>query len=991
MQTKRLKTLLCLGLGLCLLVSMCCAWPAASAENEEDYLQLQTVFDFSTQPGNNLNFNTNPNAAVTSDPGCFAPDDATDPTDSALKIEINNRLVTGGAENAYAKYAFLPGNDDIAQQPPIPFSGDGIRLWLKLIAGEDVTQMPIGLKIAVTTGYTGGGTGVEETTYITEDLDISKNGGYFFVPYSALCDEKNNKLSILTNAQGTSTAEDRIAAITSVRVQFVAPDWNNASLANYPYLYLDNLQCYTDATKTTPGISSAPRTTGGYVDLTGTRMYSDVQTGTGSVRYVSQSRGDDANPGTKEQPFKTIAKANEGISAGDTVIVESGIYNENLVYYQKKGTAAQPITLMGAPGANVTITSYDPVDTQWTLYRDHIYKTNIGADREITHALLKANGGFNNLLEARWPNADAQNVLDMPRAVADDGTSTTQIFDADLPDGDWTGGTVVAWTGAVTEQYTSAMREIAAYEPGVSLTFDSAIDDGSTTYQTQKGDWYYMQGALAGLDAQREYYYDKQTGDLYVILPDNAEPQAGDVWVETRGATIENWDSDYLQFANLNIVGGGVGINGNYCTMDNVNVYYADFYNDKSFYDSLRIDYNGNHLKGDHNSWKNSEIAYTMSSGIFIDGSYNTIENCVIHDIAYGGSYNGAVSLSAENRYNTVRSCSLYNSGRFLIHFLYDDTRTGSLDGNLFEYNDMSRAGLLTNDGGAFYSYKRDGGGTIIRYNWVHDCMKTNTCGIYLDNDSSNFVVYRNVVWGTKEAPLALNLNSLNNKIFNNTILSYDKSAEGWPKENWRSMAGTELVNNLFTGTVDLLSEKNGAPAANLPEYRSNCITDLPQINRSFFPLAGSELIDAGEVMTGYDDTYVGDAPDIGAYEFGGNYWIPGAVKVESDDPEQSTDPTASTQPEQPTESTEQPTESTSGSTSATDPTEPAVLYGDVNGDEQVDSRDSLRLRQYIAKYPVTLDQVAADVNADGKINSRDSLLLRQCIAKYDVTLGPKE
>ena len=143
--------------------------------------------------------------------------------------------------------------------------------------------------------------------------------------------------------------------------------------------------------------------------------------------------------------------------------------------------------------------------------------------------------------------------------------------------------------------------------------------------------------------------------------------------------------------------------------------------------------------------------------------------------------------------------------------------------------------------------------------------------------------------------------------------------------------------------------------------------------------------------MTGYDDTYVGDAPDIGAYEFGGNYWIPGAVKVESDDPEQSTDPTASTQPEQPTESTEQPTESTSGSTSATDPTKPAVLYGDVNGDEQVDSRDSLRLRQYIAKYPVTLDQVAADVNADGKINSRDSLLLRQCIAKYDVTLGPKE
>ena len=67
------------------------------------------------------------------------------------------------------------------------------------------------------------------------------------------------------------------------------------------------------------------------------------------------------------------------------------------------------------------------------------------------------------------------------------------------------------------------------------------------------------------------------------------------------------------------------------------------------------------------------------------------------------------------------------------------------------------------------------------------------------------------------------------------------------------------------------------------------------------------------------------------------------------------------------------------------------VVYGDVNGDNEINAKDSLALRQYIAKYEVAdFDAQAADVNADGKINSRDSLLLRQYIAKYNVVLGPQ-
>ncbi len=61
---------------------------------------------------------------------------------------------------------------------------------------------------------------------------------------------------------------------------------------------------------------------------------------------------------------------------------------------------------------------------------------------------------------------------------------------------------------------------------------------------------------------------------------------------------------------------------------------------------------------------------------------------------------------------------------------------------------------------------------------------------------------------------------------------------------------------------------------------------------------------------------------------------------------------------------------------------------GDVNSDLSINAKDSLLLRQYNARFDVTLDTSIADVYQDGKVNGKDSLRLRQYIAGYDVTLG---
>ena len=45
-----------------------------------------------------------------------------------------------------------------------------------------------------------------------------------------------------------------------------------------------------------------------------------------------------------------------------------------------------------------------------------------------------------------------------------------------------------------------------------------------------------------------------------------------------------------------------------------------------------------------------------------------------------------------------------------------------------------------------------------------------------------------------------------------------------------------------------------------------------------FRPTAGSPLVDAGAVVPPFTDGYIGRAPDIGAYELGGERWVAGCV-----------------------------------------------------------------------------------------------------------------
>jgi len=90
-----------------------------------------------------------------------------------------------------------------------------------------------------------------------------------------------------------------------------------------------------------------------------------------------------------------------------------------------------------------------------------------------------------------------------------------------------------------------------------------------------------------------------------------------------------------------------------------------------------------------------------------------------------------------------------------------------------------------------------------------------------------------------------------------------------------------KIYNNISTDATEL---RSGADVSN-NVYRG---TDPRFVNPAAFNFQlqpGSPAIDAGRVIPGITDGYVGPAPDVGAYEFGATPWTPGHSAVTWADP----------------------------------------------------------------------------------------------------------
>ena len=73
-----------------------------------------------------------------------------------------------------------------------------------------------------------------------------------------------------------------------------------------------------------------------------------------AAEYYVAKDGNDANPGSLSQPWRTIEKAASTLMAGDTVFIRGGTYKERVVP-KRSGTTGKPITYTAYQNENATI------------------------------------------------------------------------------------------------------------------------------------------------------------------------------------------------------------------------------------------------------------------------------------------------------------------------------------------------------------------------------------------------------------------------------------------------------------------------------------------------------------------------------------------------------------------------------------------------------------------------------------------------------------
>jgi hypothetical protein len=74
-----------------------------------------------------------------------------------------------------------------------------------------------------------------------------------------------------------------------------------------------------------------------------------------AATYYVAPTGSNSNPGTEEQPWRTVVHAVNTMVAGDTTYVRGGVYIEGLIQFRRSGTQSAPIKLLNYPGESPVI------------------------------------------------------------------------------------------------------------------------------------------------------------------------------------------------------------------------------------------------------------------------------------------------------------------------------------------------------------------------------------------------------------------------------------------------------------------------------------------------------------------------------------------------------------------------------------------------------------------------------------------------------------
>ena len=541
-------------------------------------------------------------------------------------------------------------------------------------------------------------------------------------------------------------------------------------------------------------------------------------------------------------------------------------------------------------------------------------------------------------IEARWPNMRFEEIWDRTKWARSDHGSRKDLMICDA-----LAETGIDWTGAlatlnVGHQYKTWTRDVTKHSKGSSeFTYElnERLGDGRDDGTSWADDYFYLSGKLETLDAPTEWYHDTRSGTLYLWSDDGRSPAENQVAVKRRTYAIDASRRDHIQIVGFHFFAATLRLNQcNHCLVDRCRlrfpVYSRRF--DERTTEGKRKPEPATLVAGDHNTIRDTSIAFSNLGGLLVRGKHCRIENCIVHDVNWGGNYSHpGLSLqgrSDEENHNVVSRCTAYGVGN--IGILYSGRA------NTIQYNHVFDTGRACRDIAAVHTGGVRAMGSVAHHNWVHDSTEIGMRG---DDQTRGLTFHHNVIWNCRRGMI---MKGNQNKVYHNTVLVDPEAARATAgiiiakraePQKWWTRHPTLPVQNedtlVFNNAAYLIADRGGTPIPESDRVSHNVIlhggfqgvfvnaSQEALANGTFDlrPAPGSPLIDAGRQVPNINrdadrnsavgqasslpfvassqagsllhsteadaarltKQYHGKAPDAGAYESGGERWVAGA------------------------------------------------------------------------------------------------------------------
>lgn len=240
--------------------------------------------------------------------------------------------------------------------------------------------------------------------------------------------------------------------------------------------------------------------------------------------YVSPA-GSDNQAGTKAQPVATIAAARDLLrdsgklgTESCNVLIAAGVYrlSEAIKFTPAdSGSEAHPVTYRAADGAEVVLTGAQTISSKWQLWKDGIYRTQVGEMDAIDQLIVNDS----RQILARYPDLGAGYVLG-PNQKHKGGKAGNAPYDGSTPDA-WDASKAKGWadpTGAFMHGmhgglWGSQHYKVLGKDAKGELSFEGGWQNNR--YRPAHPSYRMIENVFEELDAPGEWYHDTKGGWLY--------------------------------------------------------------------------------------------------------------------------------------------------------------------------------------------------------------------------------------------------------------------------------------------------------------------------------------------------------------------------------------------------------------------------------------------------------------------------------------------